>query len=252
MKRCFNYALFFLVSLFIGINGVLGAEKIRQCTYQFQGSSFGTSGVTKIDIYFSSGGVSAYSHMGNNNGQQINFTESVRNYFSSDEYLNESKSCPNNAYISREWDKISFSEEELGSDIKRTTGIKQTDVVGNAVDNSGNASNQGPQHFNPVGGGPSIFTGKCPTDLGFVKLLKTFYGLLKIATPIMLIIFGMLDFAKAMASSDESKMKKAQSAFVRRIIAAVVVFLVMSIMSLVANLIPSESGVFSCVKQILE
>lgn len=104
----------------------------------------------------------------------------------------------------------------------------------------------------PPGKKPTIFEGGCPSDLGIIDLLGSLYSLLKIAAPIALVIFGMLDFGKAVISSDEGKMKKAQSTFIRRIMGAVVVFLVMSLLTLVSNLIPSESGVFSCVKDIFK
>lgn len=48
----------------------------------------------------------------------------------------------------------------------------------------------------------------------------------RIIVPILLILFGTLDFAKAVISSKEDEMKKAQSKFIRRLIAGVAVFLV--------------------------
>ena len=43
--------------------------------------------------------------------------------------------------------------------------------------------------------------------------------------PVLVIILGILDFVKALAAQDDDAMKKAQGKFVKRLIAAVVLFL---------------------------
>ena len=57
--------------------------------------------------------------------------------------------------------------------------------------------------------------------------------LIKVAIPIILIIMGMLDLSKAVMSNDEKEMKGAQTKLIKRVIYAVLVFLVVSIVQLV-------------------
>lgn len=63
--------------------------------------------------------------------------------------------------------------------------------------------------------------------------------IIKIAVPIGLIIFGMMDLGKAVMASKEDEIKKAQQLFIKRIIAAVLVFFVVSIVQLTFSLLNS-------------
>jgi len=58
------------------------------------------------------------------------------------------------------------------------------------------------------------------------RLAVTF---IKIAAPLVLIIMGMIDIMKAVSASDEKKMKEAQTTFVKRLIPAVAIFLVVTV-----------------------
>ena len=59
---------------------------------------------------------------------------------------------------------------------------------------------------------------------------------IRIAVPILLIGFGIIDFAKATFSSKEDDMKKSREVFIKRIIAAVLVFLAPIIVNLILDL----------------
>ena len=52
---------------------------------------------------------------------------------------------------------------------------------------------------------------------------------MKIFVPIILIVYGMLDLAKAVMGNDEKEMKEAQHKLIKRAVYAVVVFLIVSI-----------------------
>lgn len=67
--------------------------------------------------------------------------------------------------------------------------------------------------------------------VGYVLLI------FKIAIPILLIIFGMIDLGKAVIASKEDEIKKATSSLIRRAIAAVIIFLLPTIISYVMTLI---------------
>lgn len=71
----------------------------------------------------------------------------------------------------------------------------------------------------------------------------------KIIAPILLILFGTLDFAKAAIASKTDEMKKAQSKFVKRIIAAVGIFFVPLLIDIImelADLVWAGTGLSSC------
>lgn len=65
---------------------------------------------------------------------------------------------------------------------------------------------------------------------------------IKVAIPIGLVIFGMLDLGKAVMASKEDEIKKAQQLFIKRIIAAVLVFFVVSIVQLVFSVLASADS----------
>ena len=67
-------------------------------------------------------------------------------------------------------------------------------------------------------------------------------NLIKIAIPIILIIFGMLDLAKAVMSNDEKEMKGAQTKLMKRVIYAVLVFLVVSIGQLLFGVLSNNDS----------
>ncbi|MDD3453406.1 MAG: hypothetical protein PHN42_03970 [Bacilli bacterium] len=64
------------------------------------------------------------------------------------------------------------------------------------------------------------------------KITVMVVNVIKIVIPIMLIIFGMLDLAKAVMTNDEKEMKGAQTKLMKRAIYAVLVFLVIAIVQL--------------------
>ena len=68
---------------------------------------------------------------------------------------------------------------------------------------------------------------------GVAGLIHLIILLIQIAVPIMLIIWGMIDFAKATIGGDEDKIKAGQKLFIKRLIAAIIVFLIVTITQLV-------------------
>ena len=59
----------------------------------------------------------------------------------------------------------------------------------------------------------------------------------KIFIPIILIILGMLDLGRAVVSNDEKTMKEKQNLLIKRIVYAVLIFLVVSIVQVVVGLV---------------
>ncbi len=73
-----------------------------------------------------------------------------------------------------------------------------------------------------------------------VTLLKNVVKLFQFFIPILLILFGMIDLGKAVIAGKEDEMKAAQKILIKRLIYAVTVFLVVTIVSVVMGLVGSE------------
>lgn len=71
------------------------------------------------------------------------------------------------------------------------------------------------------------------------------YGIyaLKIIVPLIIIILGIVDFAKATASSDENKIKVATATLIQRVIMGVFIFFVPSLVSIFIGLISEAADV---------
>ncbi len=75
------------------------------------------------------------------------------------------------------------------------------------------------------------------------NLVHSAVTLIKIFIPIILIIFGMLDMGKAVLSNDEKTMKESQNKLVKRILYAVLVFLIVSLVQIVFGIVgKADSG----------
>lgn len=80
-------------------------------------------------------------------------------------------------------------------------------------------------------------------DLGpVISILKAVVGIFQFGIPILLIIFGMIDLGKAVIAGKEDEMKKAQGTLIKRVIYAVAVFLVVTLVVFVMNIV-AGSGV---------
>ena len=84
-------------------------------------------------------------------------------------------------------------------------------------------------------------------DSALPNLTSTIVTLIKIGVPILLIIFGMLDLGKAVMAQKEDEIKKGWQTFIKRIIAAAIVFFVVVIVQLVINLVGGDNkSVWNC------
>lgn len=260
MKKYIKY-IFVIFTMFFCFNSGVKAAPMRVCNYKAR-SVLGLSEYT-YSILISDQGIKAYKtseeFTGEVFGQKIDlsifdkYADPMEVTFGIEEFMpdwnNPTAQCPSKIKTDGLFDdRVSLtSGSDASLDPTSSTFYQDADsiIVPNPDDEI--------KYEDPPGGKPSIFDGSCPENLGIVSLLNKFYSLIKIAVPISLVIFGMIDFAKAVFASDESKMKKAQSAFIRRLIGAVSVFLIMALLTLISNtMIPKETGILECVKKILE
>ncbi len=77
----------------------------------------------------------------------------------------------------------------------------------------------------------------CKKTGGVWKLVGYVLMILKIAIPIILIILGTIDIAKAVIASKDDEITKATTKFFKRIVAAVVIFFIPTIVGLIFDLI---------------
>ena len=80
-------------------------------------------------------------------------------------------------------------------------------------------------------------------------LTSTVVNIIKIGIPIILIFLGMLDLGKAVMAQKEDEIKKSQQIFVKRLISAVLVFLVVFIVQTVIGLVAGKqnSNITKCI-----
>ncbi len=77
--------------------------------------------------------------------------------------------------------------------------------------------------------------------------------LIKIAVPIVLVILGMIDLGKGVVASKEDEIKKGQHTFIKRLIAGIIVFFIVSLTQLVIGIIDKESAgeFWNCANKIM-
>lgn len=90
------------------------------------------------------------------------------------------------------------------------------------------------------------FLDGCPIPGKIMQVVKNFYNVLLIAVPIILLVIGTVDLAKAVMAGDEKEIKGATSLLIKRAGAAIGVFLLGSIISFVLSLVPDSGGWTSC------
>lgn len=94
------------------------------------------------------------------------------------------------------------------------------------------------------------------------NFVATIIKLIKIAVPVLLIIFGMIDFAKSVVAKNEDDVKKFRKQFISRVISAIVVFVIVFVVQFAVNLISSVedttneegqtiSDIWSCSKKFI-
>lgn len=97
------------------------------------------------------------------------------------------------------------------------------------------------------------------TDIPVIipKIVHTFYLIALIAVPILLVIFGSIDFVKSLVGQKDDEIKKGRQIFIKRLITGVLVFFILSIVRLIVSIADDDSsnGVFrvlDCVNCFIE
>lgn len=84
-------------------------------------------------------------------------------------------------------------------------------------------------------------------DESIPDLVSTIVKIIQIVVPILLVVLGLLDLAKGVASQKEDEIKKGQQTFIKRLIAGVLVFFVIAIVKLVVSVVAKDDNIMGCV-----
>ena len=68
------------------------------------------------------------------------------------------------------------------------------------------------------------------------------FFIFKIAIPILLIIFGMIDLGKAVVSNDDKEIKNATTKLAKRAVAAVVIFFIPTLVGFIFSIVAGFNG----------
>ncbi len=147
-------------------------------------------------------------------------------------YVYATKTLENSSNLSRY--KLTIEDSGTEADQDRTEEKDKADGTVNIDDMNGTIGCTGV--FGTVDANGNF------TEESFGWLIQTALNYIKIAGPILVILLSMIEFIKAILSSDEEAMKKAQSRLVIRIIAVVVLFLLPFLVGEVLKLINGISN----------
>ena len=73
-------------------------------------------------------------------------------------------------------------------------------------------------------------------DKDLTDKLKIAINVFKIIVPVLLLVLGSIDFVRAIFAQDDGEIKKAQSKFIKRLIIAVVIFLIPSVLKVILGI----------------
>lgn len=81
--------------------------------------------------------------------------------------------------------------------------------------------------------------------------ISTIIKVIRVAVPILLVVLGMIDLLKGVTAGKEDEIKKGTGIFIKRLIAAVIVFFVFVIVQLVISLVADaneKTNIMDCLK----
>lgn len=88
-----------------------------------------------------------------------------------------------------------------------------------------------------------------------VNIVSSIVTIIKIGVPIILVVMGMIDLGKAVASQKDDEIKKGQKTLISRCIAAGIVFFVFAIVQLLFNVVASgandKDNIWNCINSFL-
>lgn len=77
----------------------------------------------------------------------------------------------------------------------------------------------------------------CANLKPIISIIKTVLNLVRFAVPLVLIVIGTFDIFKAVVASKEDEIKAAQKLLIKRVVYAVIIFLIPTIVMLILNIV---------------
>ena len=79
------------------------------------------------------------------------------------------------------------------------------------------------------------------------KVVKIGYTIIQVAVPVLLVVMGSLDLIKGLYAQKEDEIKKGQQTFIKRAIAAVIVFFVIQVVQIIVRFVSgNDQNIASC------
>ena len=233
-----KYVLFTFFICFISLSNVYADAT---CVYKVDGGAGVLS--TNFDIICQIDDTTVNCSSDNNNIKIVSSSVETKNFKNGKLFI-----CPNNIYISMNNSastpsinlSSSYTNGYIGIALKENESTDDSSYASNSQentdDNSGNATT--PNNSNK---GDTITDYEKEFCTGPVQGVFTTLGwvffILKIAVPVILIIFGSIDFAKAVLASKDDEIKKSIKTLVMRAIAGVIIFFIPTILNFAVKLI---------------
>jgi hypothetical protein len=203
-----------------------------------------TNGVTSYAACLGDSSCITSSPNTSSNAQFITGTE-WKNYHN----IVNCNNMPQEIYYTNADGKVVFS-----TNVKRGYNMATLDVTTSCVSNvyssdginsedgKNNNTNSTPTNNSNSYKGDELENG-CPKILlpAFKLIRKIIDPIIQIGIPILLIVMGTIDFGKAVSSSDDKNIKEAGNKFLKRCIAAVAVFFVVTIVNLLMGMFSKTS-----------
>ncbi len=198
-----------------------------------------SSGADYILVYYNDTSSTAVLYKGNSNKYYtIESGSSVENHFNAIEGLN---SCPNEIYYIETTQRVARnkgavkttsysistekpSEESIVNGTTTTTKSSTTYKLNQCTDDNEVITK-------PEKKGCELIPSK------IMEYINDAMSIIRIAVPALLVGLIIFDFASALFASSEEKMKKAQGKVIKRIIIAIVIFFVPTLINLVLNIV---------------
>ena len=99
-----------------------------------------------------------------------------------------------------------------------------------------------------------VGTASCGSDLLtgipvlLPKIVSIIYKVIQVAIPVVLVIMGSIDLIKGITASKEDDIKKGQQMFIKRLIAAVLIFFVFVVVKFLISLVADNDSKRTAVK----
>lgn len=243
-KRLSKVVFTIVASLFIGV-ATVNADTV--CTYRKSGDgthvfkiSFNNSGVSNRVSYIGSGidinGTVLYPNGEREATNLVNVQVKLTN-----------NTCPTSVKISKDYRNIVSASQSGDYQIMNYVSPSNSNTSSNSNTTSNSSSNSGTGNTsNETPGWLSSEKVSCG-NIGQIpakgpEIVHMFILIAQIAVPIILVILGMIDFAKGIMSQKEDDIKKGQKTFINRLIMGAVIFFIVALVKLLVGIVVDNTG----------